>query len=121
MALSSINAPCFKCNYNFSEVPKRTFLGFNKITCPLCKENLTYPLIGGYRMDYWVMLVLISVYFIISLSEGYIVFQGGMLIAILFAVVKDRMIINSNQKDFNKSKSNNHKLSINYEENSSNK
>ncbi len=92
MALSPINVTCKKCNSKFTDVPKRTFIGFQKLVCPTCQEKLTYPLTSGYRATYWVLLVSMVANIFVAISQGGFVVPGLLGIAVLFALIRDRSI-----------------------------
>lgn len=94
MATTEIKCICKKCNIEFSAIPKRSFLGFQKVICPStsCNTKLIYPLTSGYRTAYWILLVLMLLSFVGELSEGRVGFPGGIGIALIFALFKDRSI-----------------------------
>tara|TARA_R110002072_G_scaffold271879_1_gene431901 strand:+ start:3489 stop:3809 length:321 start_codon:yes stop_codon:yes gene_type:complete len=92
MSLPEISALCGTCKHQFSTEPKRSFLGFQKVTCPSCNKEITYPLTSGYRATYWVLLVLMIVGIIKAFSEGGIAGPGGFGIAIIVALVIDAKI-----------------------------
>ena len=92
MALNRINAVCLKCDHHFTVIPTRSFLGFQKLTCPKCHENLTYPLTKGYRNIYWVILCIMIVSFIFALTQGKVSFPGILGIAAIIALIKDKKI-----------------------------
>jgi hypothetical protein len=52
MPLLRRDASCDACGTEFTESPRRTFLGFLKLQCPACKADLLYPLTPGYRLFY---------------------------------------------------------------------
>lgn len=79
MDQSEIFAICDKCGHKFSGVPRKSFLGFQKMTCPGCRKQITLPLIQGYRVTYWVLLALMIVGFFNAISEGRILFLGGLV------------------------------------------
>lgn len=89
MSLPEIAAVCGACRDQFRTVPKRSFLGFQKVTCPSCKKETTYPLTPGYRVTYWVLLILMVFGIINALSEGGVAGPGGFGIAIIVALVID--------------------------------
>ncbi|MGA2527328.1 MAG: hypothetical protein ABSF79_12045 [Smithellaceae bacterium] len=92
MSLPAIDAVCQNCSRRFTEVPKRSFLGFQKVACPSCEKKSTYPLTSGYRATYWVLLALMVVGFIGTLSQGGIAGPGIFGIAIIIALIKDSSI-----------------------------
>lgn len=89
MALSPINAVCSHCKHHFTGLPKRSFLGFQKLNCPECKEKVTYPLTSGYRTTYWVLLVFMVLSIVGSFSRGEIGLPGGIGIAVVIALISD--------------------------------
>jgi len=94
MAMLPINAVCTKCNTKFNQVPKRSFIGFQKVECPACKKKLTYPLTNGYRTTYWVFLVLMVMMMFSAFSRGEVGFPGGIGLAIIYGLFMDRHIRN---------------------------
>lgn len=54
---------CPHCDTGYDSVPRKSFLGFQKHTCICCNENFSYPLYKGYRIAYWVLLVLALTFF----------------------------------------------------------
>ncbi len=89
MALKPIEAHCNKCNANFTQEPKRSFLGFQKLVCSSCNEKLVYPLTTGYRITYWVLVAFMALSFANALSQGGIAFPGVLGIAIIIALIQD--------------------------------
>lgn len=89
MALAPINAVCFHCKSHFTDIPKRSFLGFQKLSCPKCKVNVIYPLTSGYRTTYWVLLVFMLLSIAGSFSRGEIGVPGGIGIAVVIALIRD--------------------------------
>ena len=93
MSLHPIDAFCDGCGHAFSAVPKRSFLGFQLLTCPACGSELRYPLTRGYRSFYEVCATLMSVSFVFTLVVLHRVslpsFIGGAMIA---GLVKDRYV-----------------------------
>jgi hypothetical protein len=92
MTLSAINVTCKKCDSKFTGVPKRTFIGFQKLVCPTCQEKLTYPLTSGYRATYWVLLVVMISNTFVAISQGGFAVPGIIGIAVIFALIRDRNI-----------------------------
>lgn len=65
--------PHCKKMVDVSTKPKRSFMGFLKILCPICKNEFRYPLTPGYVAFYWLLLVfniILIPYFIYELSQG---------------------------------------------------
>lgn len=92
MALTSIAVVCTKCSSKFNQIPKQSFLGFQKLVCPSCQEKLTYPLTKGYRTTYWVIFVFMILAIFAALAKGEFVFPGGFGLAVAFALFRDRSI-----------------------------
>ena len=92
MALAPIAAVCPHCEGGFTAIPNRTFLGFQKLTCPECKGNVIFPLTSGYRTTYWVVFVFMVLGIFASFSEGGFAFPGGLGIAVVIALVRDSII-----------------------------
>ena len=89
MSLPEINITCKKCNANSTTTPEQSFLGFQKITCQNCGERLLYPLTKGYRIAYFVLLILMGIMLVNGLKDGNVGFPGGIGIAIIIALVRD--------------------------------
>ena len=51
-------ATCSHCGHSFNGVARKTFLGFQKFTCERCRMEFSRELFRGYRITYWVLLVL---------------------------------------------------------------
>ncbi len=79
------HATCWQCGTKFYGTPKRTFLGFQKLTCPGCLETMTYPLTSGYRVTYWIILG----YMVLLFLTGYFYAPGLLGIAVIVAVIRD--------------------------------
>ncbi len=92
MPLAEIKAQCQKCSNKFTQVPKQSFLGFQKVKCTSCEKKTTYPLTSGYRIIYWILLALMILVIIRTISEGGFAFPGGLGIAIIFALIRDSSI-----------------------------
>ena len=90
--MDAIDATCQSCYARFNTSPKRTFLGFQKMRCPNCNAKVIYPLTYGCRVVYWIMcsLLIVSVYG--TFARGGIGFPGGIGIAVLIALFRDRFI-----------------------------
>ena len=83
------NAICRSCQTSFSAEPKRTFLGFQRMTCPACKADVVYPLTRGYRITYWVFFALMVITIVSTFAQGDIGLPGGLGIAVLIALFRD--------------------------------
>ena len=106
MALSPIDAVCTKCSSSFNQIPKQSFLGFQKLTCPTCREKITYPLTSGYRTTYWVIFGLMILMIINAFSQGSFGLPGGFGLAVTFAPLRDRSIRKRISKTTNSAASN---------------
>ena len=87
--MKSINATCQSCGTKFAAEPKRTFLGFQKLTCPACKADVLYPLTNGYRITYWIIFALMAITVVSAFAQGGYGFPGGLGIAVLIALFRD--------------------------------
>ena len=94
MPLSPINAVCTSCKHNFTAVPTRSFLGFQKFICPTCSKAVLYPLTSGYRGFYWVIFVVMCLTILSAFAQGGIGYPGGLGIAVAIALFKDWSIRN---------------------------
>jgi|SRR3954447_14461163 DNA-directed RNA polymerase subunit RPC12/RpoP len=92
MALQEIDAACTSCGTQFRAKPTRSFLGFQRLTCPNCAHEVLYPLTPGYRITYWAILALMIVGAIVNLAEGAIPIPGLLGIAVVIGIVKDVQI-----------------------------
>lgn len=89
-----IDAVCTKCNATFNQIPTRSFIGFQKLTCPGCGAKVTYPLTNGYRITYWVFFVFMATGAVAGIAQGEVVYPGGIGLAILYGIFMDRRIRN---------------------------
>jgi transposase-like protein len=89
MALHPIHGTCPYCQHPFNETPSRSFLGFQKISCPTCNENLTYPLSSGFRTTYRVLVIVMILILLVNLLQGRIGFPGIIGIAMCYALFRD--------------------------------
>lgn len=87
--MNSMHATCQSCRTSFAAEPKRTFLGFQKLTCPSCNAKVIYPLTRGYRITYWVIFAIMVITVLGAFAQGGIGFPGGLGIAVLIALLKD--------------------------------
>ncbi len=92
MALAEIDPICLSCHNHFRAAPTRSFLGFQKLRCPVCSKNVLYPLTSGDRTTYWVILFLMTVWIIGNLSEGKVSSPGLLGLAVIIALVRDAQI-----------------------------
>jgi uncharacterized protein (DUF983 family) len=89
MALPAINATCPNCGNRFTGFPKRSFLGFQKLKCRKCSNDVLYPLTSGYRAIYRVILALMVVGTWLSLQQGVTPTPGFLGIATIVALYQD--------------------------------
>ena len=82
-------ASCSKCRSIFNGEPDRTFLGFQRMVCPKCGNRLSYPLSRGYRIFYWMMLVLMGLMIVAAFAQGDFAFPGIIGICMIVALVRD--------------------------------
>ena len=75
-----INAVCTACKHNFTAVPKKTFLGFQKFVCPACAKDTKYPLTSGYSIAYWFFFALMA---LTIFNEG---LQGSIGLAVILGI-----------------------------------
>lgn len=92
MALGPIAAICRKCAAEFSAAPTRSFLGFQRASCPMCRATTLYPLTRVYRITYWVMLAAMVLAFIGNQQQGVISFPGLIGMGVIVALVRDARI-----------------------------
>ena len=76
----------------FNGEPGRTFLGFQRLICPRCGGRLAYPLTRGYRIFYWVMLVLMALMIAAAFAQGDFAFPGVIGICMIVALVRDAQL-----------------------------
>jgi hypothetical protein len=89
MALPEINAKSASCGHQFRARPTRSFLAFQKMNCPKCSKDVMYPLTNGYRITYWVIVVLMIIAFFGSLGSGQIAMPGLLGFAAIIALIRD--------------------------------
>ncbi len=100
MALAPISISCAKCGTDFTALPKRSFLGFQKLSCPNCDEQLTYPLTSGYRITYWILFGLMVLGSIDIALQGKFPIIGFFGFAIMIALFNDVCIRKQLAKSF---------------------
>lgn len=59
-------ATCPACLKRFRAVPRISILGFQKFTCPHCRQPVLYPLVS--RVYYWIILIMLGLIVILSLA-----------------------------------------------------
>lgn len=93
MALPPVNANCAHCATNFTAQPKRSFLAFQKLTCPVCNKVTKYPLTAGYRNIYWGLAILTVLSFLAKFSQGEVK-MGGLGVLAMLILFRDGTIRN---------------------------
>lgn len=98
MASSPITLTCKKCNNEFSQEPKQSFLAFKTTVCPECKNVSTYPLTTARIIIYWVIFIWMTFQVYITLTKditgnisydlGQLAVPGMLLIPAIFALFK---------------------------------
>ena len=89
MSLDPIHVECDHCGTSFVATPKRTFLGFQRLTCKNCHAKIIHPLTPGFRITYWVIAVLLLIFIVNAFGSGGYAYPGGVGIAVLFAIYRD--------------------------------
>lgn len=89
MSLEQIQVGCNHCGASFVATPTRTFLGFQRITCPNCRGQIIYPLTSGFRAAYWTIAILMLLLTINAFGSGGYAYPGGIALAVLYAVYSD--------------------------------
>ncbi|NRF69018.1 hypothetical protein HLB44_18655 [Aquincola sp. S2] len=92
MNLASLNAICPGCRSHFNGVPRRSFFGFQKLPCPHCDETVVYPLTGGYRTFYGVLLCFMVLGLVGSWAQGVAAMPNALAIAAIYALVRNERI-----------------------------
>ncbi len=92
MALKEIEATCRACGTEFRAVPKRTFLGFQRLVCPGCSSPVIYPLTRGYRITYWVFVALMAWTVLDAIAHGGIAVPGLLGLAVIIGLMRDHRI-----------------------------
>jgi len=101
MPKKPIHSTCPHCENKFSSIPRRSFLGFQKLRCPTCQKfTVTHPLTLGYRIFYWVFITGMFTSIRNSFAEGKIGIPGGLGILISIAVVKDLLLCHRLKGEF---------------------
>ncbi len=75
MSLPLISTNCTKCGAAINKAPTRSFLGFQKLTCPVCQTILNYPLTGGYRVVIWFFVIYLFFYLIPDVQKTIQIFK----------------------------------------------
>ena len=89
MSLDPIHVECDHCGSSFVANPKRTFLGFQRLTCQNCHGKIVYPLTPGFRITYWVIAALLLLFIVNAFGSGGYAYPGGAGLAVFFAIYRD--------------------------------
>ncbi len=84
-----IRATCSKCGTSLQGAPKKTFLGFQELSCESCKHTERLPLTKGYRTTYWVITVVMILSIAASFQQGSVGLPGLLGILVVIALVMD--------------------------------
>lgn len=90
MGSNTIEIRCSQCSCAHGAEPRKTFLGFRKLTCPACGHVDLHPLTSGYRGFYWFVLVVMVLSLLGLLAHGQVGVPGLISLAAAYALVKDR-------------------------------
>lgn len=96
---------CENCGLPIDGKPWKTFLGFQKYTCPSCNKNTLYPLTRTYRVIYWCCFAVGCIAFLSYVSQGEIPVPGLLGVATAVALVRDYQLRKKLQLDVNKASS----------------
>jgi DNA-directed RNA polymerase subunit RPC12/RpoP len=83
---------CTNCYTAFRRdgLPKRSFLGYERLTCPECTHRIKYPLTNGYRLFYRCFIVIVPLICVAMFYFGGSVALPGLAwFAALFALSND--------------------------------
>lgn len=80
---------CGHCKHLIDGKPRATLLGFQKYTCSSCGKETTYPLTGGYRLIYWLLVVMAVIGLISYAAQGEWAIPGALGVATVIALVQD--------------------------------
>lgn len=89
MAPAPISYTCRHCKQSVAASPTRTFLGFQKTTCPHCNTVETFPLTKGFRTTYIVIVALMVLTILMAIQKGEIGFPGLIGVLVIAALVLD--------------------------------
>jgi hypothetical protein len=77
---------CFR-PVELSAKPKRTFMGFLRIPCPICKKEFRYPITVGYVIIYWILLIGSIGKGMEAISQGKAVPNPIAILIIIFVII----------------------------------
>lgn len=92
MALSEIEATCTACGARQRGTPKRSFFGFQKLTCRHCSAQFLYPLTEGYKNFYWLIVTLGVISAVMILGQGEFPLPSIWLLLVSIALFKNAAI-----------------------------
>ena len=92
MTKQELSAVCTQCHGAIRAPARRTFLGFRRLSCPLCKQRFIYPLTSGYHATYVVFVCLMLLGVLLGLMEGELRLPWVVGMFAVLALVKDRRI-----------------------------
>ena len=80
---------CLQCFKQFDAERQSTFLGFKKYECPFCEKQVVYDLRTGYRIFYYVAIVVLVMSCINIVKQGDIPIPGLLGIAAVWGLLAD--------------------------------
>ncbi|RON17919.1 hypothetical protein BK660_21755 [Pseudomonas brassicacearum] len=89
MASTLINYTCRSCGQPATAATKRTFLGFQRVSCPYCKKAEDFPLAKGYRAAYLAILAVMAISVAMAVSQDEIPLPGLLGILVIIALIID--------------------------------
>ena len=94
MGAKGENYVCLSCHREFPEIEKvkKSFLGFEKWTCPLCQNENLYPLTPSYVVIYVLILIGTALVSVVAMMNGEIPMPGLFAIAAVIGLVKNGQI-----------------------------
>jgi hypothetical protein len=94
MRLEGKEVVCTNCfsTFKITSVPKSTFLGFQKIVCPGCDRQSTYPLRTDYLITCWVVIGIMALASVLVIANGGIPMTGVLVIAAIVVIIKNAAI-----------------------------
>ena len=83
---------CTNCGTPFHDTPRRTgILGFSGFTCK-CGQEVACPLSSARRNFYILIMVGMGIAFVVAFGLGYVAIPGGLGIAVIYALEKDKRL-----------------------------
>ena len=84
---------CTECRRSVSVTPEFTSFGFQRFTCPSCREAVLYPLLAERRRGHQIAMPLILVATLIGLWFAKPLVPGVVFIANAFVLLRDRALV----------------------------